>query len=41
MKHQLETLNEINKDEIGKLSEKKFRIIIVKLVKNLENKRIN
>ena len=26
------------KGEIGKLSEKEFRIIIVKMVKNLENK---
>ena len=27
-----------NEEEIGKLSEKEFRIIIVKMVKNLENK---
>ena len=29
---------QINEEEIGKLSEKEFRIIIVKMVKNLENK---
>ena len=29
---------QINKEEIGKLHEKKFRIMIVKMIKNLENK---
>ena len=29
---------QINKDEIGKLPGKEFRIIIVKMIKNLENK---
>jgi len=28
----------INEEEIGKLPEKEFRIIIVKMIKNLENK---
>ena len=28
----------INEEEIGKLPENEFRIIIVKLIKNLENK---
>ena len=28
----------INEDEISKLSEKEFRIMIVKMIKNLENK---
>ena len=28
----------INEEEIGKLSEKEFRIMIVKMIKNLENK---
>ena len=27
-----------NEEEIGKLSEKEFRIMIVKIIKNLENK---
>ena len=27
-----------NKEEIGKLPEKEFRIMIVKMIKNLENK---
>ena len=27
-----------NEEEIGKLSEKEFRIIIVKMIKNLENR---
>ena len=27
-----------NEEEIGKLSEKEFRIIIVKMIKSLENK---
>ena len=29
---------QINKEGIGKLPEKEFRIMIVKMVKNLENK---
>ena len=35
---------QINEEEIGKLPEKEFRITIVKMIKNLENKenaRIN
>ena len=29
---------QINEEEIGKLSEKEIRIMIVKMIKNLENK---
>ena len=29
---------QINKEKIGKLPEKEFRIMIVKMIKNLENK---
>ena len=29
---------QINKEEIGKLPEKEFRIMIVKMIKNIENK---
>ena len=29
---------QINEEEIGKLSEKELRIMIVKMIKNLENK---
>ena len=29
---------QINEEEIGKPPEKKFRIVIVKMIKNLENK---
>ena len=29
---------QINENEIGNLPEKKFRIMIVKMIKNLENK---
>ena len=29
---------QINKEEIGKLPEKEFRTMIVKIIKNLENK---
>ena len=29
---------QINKEEIGKLPEKEFRIMIVKIIKNLENR---
>ena len=30
--------DQINEEEIGKLPEKEFRIMIVKMIKNLENK---
>ena len=30
---------QINQEEIGKLPEKEFRIMIVKMIKNPENKR--
>ena len=30
---------QINEEEIGKLPEKEFRIMIIKMIKNLENKR--
>ena len=29
---------QINEEEIGKLTEKEFRIVIIKMIKNLENK---
>ena len=29
---------QINQEEIGKLPEKEFRIMIIKMIKNLENK---
>ena len=29
---------QINEEEIGKLPEKEFRIVIVKIIKNLKNK---
>ena len=29
---------QINEEKVGKLPEKKFRIMIVKIIKNLENK---
>ena len=32
------TQEQLNKEEIGKLSEKEFRIMIVKMIKNLESK---
>ena len=32
---------QINEKEIGKLPEKEFRIMIVKMIKNLENKMEN
>ena len=32
------TEDQINKEEIGKLPEKEFRIMIVKMIKNLENR---
>ena len=46
MKEQIRSTGiQINEEEIGKLSEKEFRIMIVKMIKNLEkngeNARIN
>ena len=39
MKEQItNTEVQINEDEIGKLPEKEFRIMIVKMIKSLENK---
>ena len=39
MKEQtIHTEIQINEEEIGKLPEKEFRIVIVKMIKNLENK---
>ena len=39
MKEQTENTEvQINEEEIGKLLEKEFRIMIVKMIKNLENK---
>ena len=39
MKEQIRNTDvQINKEEIGKLPEKEFRIITVKMIKNLENK---
>ena len=39
MKEQIRNTEvQINEEEIGKLPEKEFRIIIVKMIKNLENK---
>ena len=32
------TEGQINEEEIGKLPEKEFRIMIIKMIKNLENK---
>ena len=29
---------QINEEELGKLPEKEFRIMVVKMIKNLENK---
>ena len=34
----LETEVQINEEEIGKLPEKEFKIMVVKMIKNLENK---
>ena len=36
--HTRNTEVQINEEEIGKLSEKAFRIMIVKMIKNSENK---
>ena len=46
MKEQIRNIKaQINEEEIGKLPEKEFRIMIVKMIKNLEtrleNARIN
>ena len=39
MKEQIRNTEvQINEEEIGKPSEKEFRIMIVKMIKNLENK---
>ena len=39
MKEQTRNIEvQINEEEIGKLPEKKFRIMIAKMIKNLENK---
>ena len=39
MKEQTRNIEtQINEEEIGKLPEKEFRIMIVKMTKNLENK---
>ena len=41
MKRQEQTRNtevQINEEEIGKLPEKEFRMMIVKMIKNLENR---
>ena len=39
MKEQIRNTEvQINKEEIGKLPEKEFRIMIVKMIKNLENR---
>ena len=39
MKEQIRNTEvQINKEEIGKLPEIEFRIMIVKMIKNLENK---
>ena len=32
------TQDRINKEEIGKLPEKEFRVLIVKMIQNLENR---
>ena len=41
MKEQIRNTEvQINEEEIGKLLEKEFRIMIVKMIKNLENKKI-
>ena len=38
MKKQTRNKVQINEEEIGKLPEKELRIMIVKMIKNLENK---
>ena len=39
MKEQTRKIDvQINEEEIGKLPEKEFRIMVVKMIKNLENK---
>ena len=40
MKEQTRNMEvQINEEEIGKLPEKEFRIMIVKIIKNLENRK--
>ena len=42
MKEQTRNIEDkINEEEIGKLPEKEFRIMIVKMIKNLENRMKN
>ena len=39
MKEQIRNMEvQINEEEIGKLPENEFRIMVVKMIKNLENK---
>ena len=39
MKEQIRSAEvQINEEEIGKLPEKEFRMMIIKMIKNLENK---
>ena len=38
MKKQTRNKVQINEEEIGKLPEKEFRMMIVKMIKNLENR---
>jgi len=41
MKEQTRNMEvQINEEKIGKLPEKEFRIMIVKMIKNLENKMV-
>ena len=41
MKEQIRNTEvQINEEKIGKLPEKEFRIMIVKMIKNLENKMV-
>ena len=41
MKEQIRNIKaQINEEEIGKLPEKEFRIMIVNLIKNIENKMV-
>ena len=36
--HDISPLNQTEEEEIGSLTEKEFRIIIVKMIQNFENK---
>ena len=39
MKEQTESTDvQVNEEEIGKLPEKEFRVMMVKMIKNLENR---